>query len=346
MCYYESVRWFLPISTALGTSLVPTWRSIQDEGAGFLYSLSESLALVDWGYPKLLEPVTDGVMIIVSDYSGQHKIASHEAHSFLITTDRLLDRWQPVRLEFRNLWLPDGRRISYKQLSEPTRWRALIPFLNAASAIRGNVITFLVDRRIGTFMEGGTCALAKVFPDCFSPDTKPGTMEKMFRLASFVAMLTAGLREEKQRSLWISDHDETLETFDRREQLGRLGHYLTFGLTRWRSPADMEFGTTESPHAPQWAEDAASIPDLVAGTCCQLSRLLPAYCGTESWTRIVRSSAMKDRRARAIGDWMATTQGRLRHILLRLELTEEGFPRSSAQFFAGAQPSMDIGTPT
>ena len=315
-----------------------TWKRIQEQDAGFLYSLSESLALIDRRHPNVLEPVLDSTMIIVSDYSGHHKVASHEAYSFLITTDRALDEWQPSRLEFRNRWLPDGRRISFKQLSEPTRWRALVPFLTAASAIRGNVITFLLDRRIGSFIEGGARVLPRAFPDCFSPQTKPGTMEKMLKLSSFVAMLTAGLREENQRSLWISDHDETLETFDRREQLGRLCSYLTFGLTHWRNPADMEFGTTASPYAPAWAEDAASIPDLVAGACCKLGRLLPAYCGTELWRRVIPSSSAEDRRARAVGNWMAVKQGRLRHVLLRLELGDEGVPRASAQFFASARP--------
>jgi hypothetical protein len=316
---------------------MPTWKRIRDEGAGFLYSLSESLAIVDWRHPTLLEPATDGMMIIVSDYSGQHKLASHEAYSFLVTTDRVLDEWQFIRLEFRKRWLPDGRRISFKQLSEPTRWRALVPFLNAANAIRGNMITFLIDRRIGSFMEGGADALREGFPDCFSPETRPSTMEKMLRLSSFVAMLTAGLREEDQRSLWISDHDETLASFDRREQFGRLCSYLTFGLTGWRNPADMEFGTTESPYAPPWAEDAASIPDLVAGAYCQLSRLLPAHCGTEIWTRTVPSTATEDRRARAVSNWLATAHDRLHHVLLRLELGDEGEPRASAQFFAGTR---------
>jgi hypothetical protein len=273
-------------------------------------------------------------MIIVSDYSGQHKIATHEAYSFLVTTDRALDEWQPTRLKFRNQWLPDGRRMSFKQLSEPRRWRALIPFLNATDAICGNLITFLVDRRIPSFMAGGTDAIREAFPDCFSPETKPGTIEKMLRLSGLVAMLLAGLRRENQRSLWISDHDETLATFDRREQFGRLCSYLTVGLTRWQNPADAEFGTTMSPYAPPWAEDAASIPDLIAGPYCQLSRILPTQCGAETWVRAVSSTDTKDRRARAIGSWMATSHDHLRHVLLRLELSGTGEPRTSAQFFA------------
>lgn len=325
-----------------GLHPAPTWKRIEDRGAGFLYDLSESLALLDWRYPGVLEPVSGGLMIIVSDYSGQHKTASHEAYSFLVTTNHAIDEWLPVLRVFRNRWLDDGRRISFKQLSEPVRWRALIPFLNAASAIRGNVITFLVDRRIESFMDGGAEALVKAFPECFLPKTKPGTVEKMFRLSGFVAMLIAGLRKEGQSSLWISDHDEALETFRRREQFAQLCQYLTFGLTHWRKPEVMEFATTESPQLPSWAEDAASIPDLIAGACCQLSSALPAYCGKETWIRTVSSRAVEDRRARLVGNWMATTQDRLQHVLLRLELGNDGVPHASAQCFAGALPSTGI----
>lgn len=173
---------------------------------------------------------------------------------------------------------------------------------------------------------------------------KLGTMEKMLRLASFLSMLIAGLRREDQCSLWISDHDETLSTYDRREQFGRLSTYLTFGFTRWRDPADHEFGTTESPHLPKWGEDVASIADLFAGACCQLSSVLPTTYGVEHWRRVVPANAITDDRSRAIGDWMATTSGQLRHVLLRLELDSEGIPRSSAQFWAGAMPASGIVT--
>jgi hypothetical protein len=161
-------------------------------------------------------------MVIASDYSGHHKGASHEAYSFLITTGAALDEWLPLLDQFRRQFLPDGRRLSFKQLREPVRKRALIPFLETASALRGNVITVLIDQRIESFCQGGTQALAEIFPDCFPPTTRKGTIEKMVRLASFIAMLMAGLRKEDQEALWISDHDETLDTFDRREQLGRF----------------------------------------------------------------------------------------------------------------------------
>jgi hypothetical protein len=211
----------------------------------------------------------------------------------------------------------------------------LIPFLDLAGIIRGNLLTFLVDRRIGSFIAGGAAAIADVFPDCFDSSTKPSTIEKMFRVSGFVAMINACLRDEKQRSLWISDHDETLETFERREQLGRLASYLTFGLARWSNPADQLFGTTESEHAPDWAEDAAAIPDLFAGAYCRLCHVLPAYVGKETWLKILPDDEERDPRAREIGNWCAMRRTTLRQVLLRLELDTNGAVRASAQFIAG-----------
>jgi hypothetical protein len=312
------------------------WRRIKDEGAGYVFSLSDSLAILDCRYSDLLEPVSSGELYIASDYSGQHKGATHEAYSFLVTTDKAVADWDFFRREFRERWLPDGRRISFKKLNEPVRWRSLIPFLKAAATIRGNLVTVLVDSRVGNFMGGTDEERRAVFSDCFLPTTRSGTIEKVLRIASLLAMVTAGFRREDQPSLWISDHDETLETFERRESLGRLASYLTFGLTRWLKPADMLFGTTESKDVPDWAEDLTAIPDVAAGTYCSLSSELPQFQGTEHWIRVLPGATQRDRRARVVGDWLSTMSGPLRHVLLRLDVGDNGEVRSSAQAFAGA----------
>ncbi len=66
------------------------WHTLTDLGSGYLFSLSDSLGIVEAEHADLLVPVRNGTMIVASDYSGQHKDATHEAYSFIITTDLAL----------------------------------------------------------------------------------------------------------------------------------------------------------------------------------------------------------------------------------------------------------------
>ena len=312
------------------------WQPLIDNQAGYLFGLSDSISIIEAENPGLLAPVATGTMIVASDYSGQHKEASHEAYSFLVTTDEALNDWLPLLSDFRERWLPDGRRISFKQLNEPIRRRALVPFLEAASNLSGNLITVLVDRRVGSLMVGGALATKDAFSDCFAADTNLGTVEKMFRLASFVALILAGLRREDQVSYWISDQDETLDSHERREQFARLATYLTFGVTGWRRAANHLFGTTGSSQVPFWSEDLAAIPDLTAGAYCRLSSFLPAFSSDTAqsgWLTRLASNEVEDMRARTVGNWLAKHSSALRQVLLRLELDADSKVRTSAQAF-------------
>lgn len=311
-----------------------TWRALALHSGGYESALSSALQIVDNNDEGCLWPVDEGRQLIVSDYSGQHRHATHEVYSFLITTWSTLEAWLPIRDQFRAQWLPDGRRLSFKQLREPVRRRAFPHFLELAGQLPANLITIMVDNRVGSFVEGGPLALAKELDDCFTPDMSGSTVEKIYRLALFVALLQAGLRREDQPSLWISDHDETLDSFDRRERFGRLASYLTFGFTGWTRPADQNFITTEAKNRPLWVEDVAAIPDIAAGACAQLSGVLPLFMGNETWTvPITFGPPSLDWRARTFGDWLSAPQGVLRHVLLRLAPNANGEIQASAQRF-------------
>jgi hypothetical protein len=312
------------------------WRRVDVPDAGFFFNFGECLSLLDARYPGVLRQVSDGVMVLASDYSGQHKEATHESYSFLVTTDKEVDAWLPLRREFRQRWLPDGRRLSFKRLSDSVRWKALRPYLATIANLRGNILTFLVDRRVQSFLNGGIAPLLELFQDCFPVGTPLSTAEKIYRHAGLLALVVAGMRQEGQASYWISDADETLATYERREGLGRLVSYLTLGFTGWRSPNEMVFGTTDSEFAPEWAEDVAAIPDLFAGTYCKLSRILPTRFGSECSFRTVSPQDGVDRRAHFIANWMCLASSRLRSILLRLDIDDDGNPRTTFQFFAGA----------
>jgi len=310
------------------------WRHWDNLQGSYFHQISDAIKNVEANSPQLLCPVSNGEMIIASDYSGQHKEATHEAYSFLITTDQAIEQWLPGLKEFRQTRLPDNRRLSFKKLNENMRWKALPAFLKLVGKLEGNLITFLIDRNIGPFIPGGPEEAIKLFPDCFDAGAKHGTVEKMVRIAGFLALITTALRNEDQKSQWISDHDEALDSYNKREQFARLSGYFSFGLSGWRQPADSMFGTTEHPDSSYWAEDFAAIPDLVAGAYCKLSDHLPSQFDYETSNAIrLRSSGdVQDQRARIIGNWLTLGFKPLRHVLVRVEKID-GEARASAQFF-------------
>lgn len=313
------------------------WKRMTNPDSGFTYSLSDSLSILESVHPFSLFLPNDGVMVIGSDYSGQHKGASHEAYSFVISTMPAIADWEPSRLAFRQQWLTDGRRMSFKQLRDAVRWQALVPFLESACTLRGNVVTVLLSRRIPAFIEGGADLLLKALPVWFPPDTPRNTAEKMYVLASLLAMIVGGLRSEQQPSLWISDHDEALDTNEKRESFSVMLSHLIYGVTKWKNPATILFGTTGLPSAPPWAEDYAAIPDLMAGTFCKLGGLLPSFEGNKHWIRTIPSHLAEDKRAKAVAEWLQTRRGDMRHVLLRLEPDHDTNVRASAQCFGELQ---------
>jgi hypothetical protein len=92
-----------------------------------------------------LWPVDVGTQLLVSDYSGQHREATHEVYSFLATTLNVLHPWLVMRDQFRGQWLPDGRRLSFKQLREPVRRRAYPHFPELVGNLPANLITIMID---------------------------------------------------------------------------------------------------------------------------------------------------------------------------------------------------------
>ena len=309
------------------------WRRIENNNCGYIFSLSDSLWVTEKNNPGILNDMRDGRMIVGGDYSGQHKEATHEAYSFVVTNSHSLHAWMPYQNEFKQRWLPDGRRLSFKKLNEAVRWRALPNFLEAAARLKGNLITVMIANDVGSFMLGSVQEKIEIFPDCFSPQMKAGTVEKMIRLASLLALVFSGLRSEGQASFFVSDHDEVLETKSRREQFSKLASYLTFGATGWRQPADCFFVTTELDEAPCWAEDVSAIADLAAGAYCKIGPYLPAFLGKQSWRTVFDPSVIQDRRAYVVGHWLATRKMALKHTLLRLEKDDAGNVRASAQAF-------------
>jgi hypothetical protein len=292
--------------------------------------ICEAIQNLERASPSSFCSVDQSTQIICSDYSGQHAGAKYEAFSFVVTTEDSLQRWLPELTQFRKNFLPDGRRLSYKKLREPIRQKALPHYLECMGNLEGNLICIMLNKEL---VELFPKSVQADFSDCFAPNTKNSSIEKIFKLASFVALITVCLRREEQPSFWISDHDEALDSHERREGFARLASYLSFGLARWKNPADNLFTTTELPNLPFWGEDVTALADLTAGVYCTLNEILPKFFETPNWTLRMSPPDIVDVRGRTIINWMATAKNKMKHVLVRVEPDGASSYRASAQAF-------------
>jgi len=203
-------------------------------------------------------------LIVVSDYSGQHKTVNFESLSFLIADLDKCNVWEQRRKFWRQRFLPDGRRMAFKSLKDPVKERALEEFLDSANSIVGLSITVLVHKDIRSLFGDGK-GISWVNPELAAYSHWPKhTFEKMLRVVHFVSFFIAGFSRPGQNILWITDEDDIAANESRLRELTKIlsnvsSHYISHDMGHLRC------GTTKSDDGSRQLEDLASIPDLVAG---------------------------------------------------------------------------------
>ena len=211
------------------------------------------------GSLRLPDLRTGAVMLVASDYGGQHNTAKYESLSFVFANLEESGAWNYRREELRSEFLPDGRRMSYKNLNDTKRREALFPFLLAANHIQGLSVTFLINKEINSlFVNEGKLQVPEL------SHWSRASVEKLLRVLHFISMFVAGLSASNQHLFWFSDQDNIVPNSEKLTEVNRLlahisSHYLTHDM------GELRCGTTECDDGSRFIEDFVSVPDLVAG---------------------------------------------------------------------------------
>jgi hypothetical protein len=277
------------------------WSRIHRGGDDFLASLSAIIGRWEAEHPGRLTPVGEGpVLLLASDYAGQHAGSRYETFSFLVADHVYLWLWDEMRRAVREKFLSNGRRMAYKSLKDGQRQRALVPFLRAANAIQGVLFTLAVDKTILPALAGASEETMRHFPRW-----KPASIGKLAVIASVAATLVAGLADPRgpgQHLLWISDHDDILPDESRAEEAllvaaRVLNAYVSqeIGDVTWMTPSPDEDS--------RFMEDLLALPDLAAGV---LAELLTAGCyvyDEDLRAPVARPGHPPARKSAAVRDW-------------------------------------------
>lgn len=260
---YEGLTLRPPLSTN-------TWRGPIGTKFGLMARFSESIREMESQRAGTLPNLRIGRTIFVgSDIGGHQATSRFTVYSFLLADLSACSGWIERSTNVRKAYLGDGRRMSFKNLNDRNRQRALNAFLDAGGAIRGIVVSVAVEK--------GVKLVDAVRPD--SPETakalslwKPATLERLLVVVHWISLLLSGLSRSGQDVLWITDEDDIAANDAMLTELTALfvtvaSHYLDHDL------GHLSIGTSRSDNGSRELEDLLAIPDLVAGALAEaLSR--------------------------------------------------------------------------
>ncbi len=240
------------------------WRA-QPASKSIFKIINENIEQLIFRDPTSLPDLRSASTILISsDYSGEHSGVKYQIFSFLIADIGSCQEWEKKREKLRSEFLSDNRRLSFKNLGDNQKRKALKPFLEAADNIPGLVFTIAVDSSIQSLFEGATPLDLENLDFSAFRSWKPKVLEKAFRTVHCISFLLAGLSYSGQNVMWFTDEDSIAANPDRLKQLTNLfawiaSSYLTFNLGHLRC------GTTKCDDGSRRIEDFTAVPDLVAG---------------------------------------------------------------------------------
>jgi hypothetical protein len=134
-------------------------------------------------------PFTGSHLAIGSDYSGDHKGSSYRTYCYLIMDTDASSDWPRLRSQVRRHFLPNGRRMSFKNLGDSHRRRALVPFLQSADTINGHLVALVVTKKLSNLSWRGLFDETTPKRLGLRGVWKERSFEAMFRCAQMYALM-------------------------------------------------------------------------------------------------------------------------------------------------------------
>jgi hypothetical protein len=247
-----------------------TWQSIQEP----LFPWARTIdRIISASRPPELKGAT---AVVATDYSGAHSESDYSVVTALWSDLEGLARWQEWRRVFRKQLLPDGRRFSFKALTDRQRQRAILPFMESALTIEGVCVALLIRKSLRSICLPIEHHERLKVTAGLTGRWKARSLEQVLRVVHLIALLAGGLSKPGQNIYWISDQDDILANAVKSKDTALLlskvsSHYVRHPL------GELGVGTTALDEGDRFEEDLAAIPDLVSGalseTATSLSRM-------------------------------------------------------------------------
>ncbi|MBI4572813.1 MAG: hypothetical protein HY713_05950 [candidate division NC10 bacterium] len=254
-----------------------------------------------------------------SDYSGDHSGSRFRVYGFVIADADASPEWPARCREVRRTFLRDGRRMSFKNLNDGHRRRALVPFLEAAEYPDGHVVAVVVSKDLVRSSTGPSTLerWARLHRLEARWDTK--SFEQMARVAHFFSLFVAAWSSPGTHVSWVTDDDSIVANAGRLEDAHQLAARLS-GLYVPHHLGEFMMNTVAVDTGDRGFEDFVAIPDLAAGMLTEVmsGTAEPASGGLG----VLREKDLSDK-SDVIVDWFWYHAGLLKKTCILIDRADE-----------------------
>jgi len=211
--------------------------------------------------------------------------------------------------------------MSFKNLNDIHRRRALVPFLEATEFLEGHIVAVAVTKRLSRMSTGTqTMDLWKRLHG-LQAKWDPKAFEQMIRIAHFFSMFLAAWSSSGMHVSWLTDDDSIVANPGRLDDAHQLAARLS-GLYVPHQLGEFMMNTVSVDTQNRAFEDFVAILDLAAGMVAEVLSGAPvdgAFGGPGSGSQPELSD-----KSEIIADWFGHSTGRLKKSCILIDRASEG----------------------
>ncbi len=263
-------------------------------------------------------PFLGSHLMIGSDYSGGHASSKYNVYAYLVADGDLSPEWPCLRRHFREAFLPDGRRISYKDLGDRHRRRAIAPFLELSEAFTGLCCVLIVNKQLHRISSSPNSVEIWRSLHGLKGHWNSKSFESLARISHMFAVILGQVSRPFQHITWITDQDEIAANDDRLTDLLELTGKMS-SLYLNHPMGELAVNTTIVDPGDRSFEDFVAIPDHSAGAFAELAN---AFSTTPEWRASWNSEMANVKlsaKAETIITWFNYSGPRLRKVAILID---------------------------
>jgi hypothetical protein len=266
-------------------------------------------------------PFAGDHLALASDYGGNHKSSGFHAYCYLIVDTGASFEWPRLRKQVRRQFLPDGRRMSFKNLGDGHRQRALVPFLQSADSICGHLVALVVTKQLANLSWRGVYDETAPKRLGLRGVWKKSSFEAMFRSAQMFALMLNVWSRPWMDVTWISDQDEIVANDDRLDDAQQLAARLSTQLVPHHLGV-FSMNSTAIDDDSRAFEDLVAVPDLAAG---MLSEVASGFVSTHPLASeySIKPAMHLSQKAEVISDWFWWPHANLKRTCIVIDKASE-----------------------